>query len=304
MVVAGLAMGAMECLGLVMVVFGPALGIFAATIARDPLRVIIFVLGCFFYLVGLLLAALIWFAVVPLRKDGAFEFGLFVSVLFQEGARCLFYVTLAKARAGLERVSSGSLNIAGVHSLGNQRLLAVVSGLGFGVMAAAFASVNLLADISGPGTLGFPHKLAPHNDKLKGGYTFPLTSAFYAQAMCLLHVAWTVLMWDSQARWRTGPGLWWSGMLAAICGHLFVSGISLINTMGLISVSLPLAYLVLILSSIYAGSLAGASLNSFKAFLMCSSPESSVDAATQPIGEDTNVAAPAPVANSNLRRRN
>ena len=33
-------------------------------------------------------------------------------------------------------------------------LLTLVAGLGFGIMSGLFAMVNILADISGPGTLG------------------------------------------------------------------------------------------------------------------------------------------------------
>lgn len=62
-----------------------------------------------------------------------------------------------------------------------------MSGLGFGLMNAAFSLMNVLSDHIGPGTVG-----------LKGDSTyFLLVSSLTALAFLLLNVAWSVLMSES-----------------------------------------------------------------------------------------------------------
>ncbi|WAR02295.1 APH1-like protein [Mya arenaria] len=93
----------MEFFGCTFISFGPPLGLFLFTIARDPLRVIVLITSSFFWLLSLLLSSIWWFAVVPLRDKLAF--GLVFSVVFQELFRFLFYKLLRKADEGLQKVS-------------------------------------------------------------------------------------------------------------------------------------------------------------------------------------------------------
>ncbi|XP_010562260.1 PREDICTED: gamma-secretase subunit Aph-1b-like isoform X3 [Haliaeetus leucocephalus] len=98
--------------GCTFIAFGPALGLFLFTIARDPLRIIILIAGAFFWLVSLLLSSLIWFIAVkasnpqdePLQK-GLLIFGVMFSVLLQEAFRFLYYKLLRKAIEGLVALS-------------------------------------------------------------------------------------------------------------------------------------------------------------------------------------------------------
>ncbi|KAL1433465.1 hypothetical protein MTO96_012580 [Rhipicephalus appendiculatus] len=93
----------MEFIGCALIGFGPALSMFAITIARDPIRIIILITAAFFWLLSLLLSSIVWFAVVPLRKQLAF--GVVCSVAFQEAGRFLFYRVLRKAELGLKKVT-------------------------------------------------------------------------------------------------------------------------------------------------------------------------------------------------------
>ncbi|XP_055648636.1 gamma-secretase subunit Aph-1b-like [Falco peregrinus] len=94
--------------GCTFIAFGPTLGLFLFTIARDLLRIIILIAGsvphrcrAFFWLVSLLLSSLIWFITVkvsdpqdePLQK-GLLIFGVMFSVLLQEAFRFLYYKLL------------------------------------------------------------------------------------------------------------------------------------------------------------------------------------------------------------------
>ncbi|KAM6226966.1 gamma-secretase subunit Aph-1b-like isoform 1-T1 [Spheniscus humboldti] len=141
--------------GCTFIAFGPALGLFLFTIARDPLRIIILIAGAFFWLVSLLLSSLIWFIAVkasdpqdePLQK-GLLIFGVMFSVLLQEVFRFLYYKLLRKAIEGLVALSEDGCSPISIQQM------AYVAGVGFGLMSGAFSMINLLADSLGPGTVG------------------------------------------------------------------------------------------------------------------------------------------------------
>ncbi len=76
-------MTAWSFFGCALTAFGAPLSLFAVTVARDPVRVIVLILSAFFWLLSLLFSSLLWFAVVPLRQHLAF--GLVFSVIFQVG---------------------------------------------------------------------------------------------------------------------------------------------------------------------------------------------------------------------------
>ncbi|XP_059581420.1 gamma-secretase subunit Aph-1b isoform X1 [Alligator mississippiensis] len=141
--------------GCTFIAFGPALGLFLLTVARDPLRIIILIAGAFFWLVSLLLSSLIWFIAVkssdprdaPLQK-GLLIFGVMFSVLLQEAFRFLYYKLLRKAIEGLVALSEDGCSPLSIQQM------AYVAGLGFGLMSGAFSMINLLADSLGPGTVG------------------------------------------------------------------------------------------------------------------------------------------------------
>lgn len=109
-------MALIEFFGCLFLAFGPPFAMFVITIAKDPIRIIILItrfaqeqkhnfnnlsfgllvqfifvtLSAFFWLISLLISALIWFAIVPLRDH--IEFALVFSVIMQEIFRFLFYL--------------------------------------------------------------------------------------------------------------------------------------------------------------------------------------------------------------------
>jgi len=243
-----------------MIAFGPALAIFLIVIARDPLRVILFVAGAFFWLLALLISALLWFAVVPLKTTA--EFGLFFSIAFQELFRFFYFLLLKKAETGLEKVSQNGMHIEGVHSLKNAKhTIALVCGLGFGFMSGAFAFVNVLADSNGPGTVGFPASanLIKEDDFSKNiSYTFFFTSALSTSAFILLHVMWNVIFWHGCRNAK------YVCVMVVVASHFLLSGLSLINRKGYHQASLPITYAVLCVTMIWAFFVAGGSFKNLK----------------------------------------
>lgn len=57
-----------EFFGCTFLAFGPPFMMFTLTIAHDPIRIIILVAAAFVWLSALIISALIWFVLVPLRE--------------------------------------------------------------------------------------------------------------------------------------------------------------------------------------------------------------------------------------------
>lgn len=239
----------MEFFGCSFIAFGPPLALLIFTIAKDPLRIIVLMASCFFWLIALLLSSLLWYAVVPLRDKLAF--GLVFSVLFQELFRFLFYILLRKADEGLMKVSqqSGQTQI-----VNNKHLMAYVSGLGFGVINGAFSLVNVLADSSGPGTIG-----------LKGDSDmFFVVSALLTLSFIFAHTFWGVIFHYGLDQKN------YFLVILVVCSHMTISCLSLINQGAGTSSMLYLAsvipaYVNMIVMGIMAFFVAGGSLKSLKA---------------------------------------
>ncbi|KAL3207854.1 hypothetical protein MRX96_039499 [Rhipicephalus microplus] len=88
-------MTASECLGYGLMGFGPALSMFALTIARHPSRVVVLLLSSFSWTLSLLLSSLAWFVLSPLGSS--LDVVVAIAVLFQEGARLATLQALRKA---------------------------------------------------------------------------------------------------------------------------------------------------------------------------------------------------------------
>ncbi|XP_029399446.1 putative gamma-secretase subunit APH-1C [Mus pahari] len=141
--------------GCAFIAFGPAFALYLFTIATDPLRVIFLIAGAFFWLVSLLLSSMFWFLgrVITDNRDESVQnylliLGALLSVCVQELFRLAYYKLLKKASEGLKSINPEE-DIAP-----SMRLLAYVSGLGFGIMSGVFSFVNTLSNSLGPGTVG------------------------------------------------------------------------------------------------------------------------------------------------------
>uniref|UniRef100_V5H5C6 Putative anterior pharynx defective 1 n=2 Tax=Ixodes ricinus TaxID=34613 RepID=V5H5C6_IXORI len=254
-----LNMTLMEFFGCTLIAFGPALSMFAITVARDPIRIIILITAAFFWLLALLLSSILWFAAVPLRKELAF--GVVFSVFFQEAFRYLFYKILRKAEVGLKKVTEVGSDGASVST--SRTTLSYVAGLGFGIMSGVFSLLNVLADATGPGTVGL-HGGSPY---------FFITSALTTQAFVLLHTFWGVVSFHAldHGRWP---------LVGFVLGcHLTASTLTLLNPKGLYVASLVPIYLLLVISGALAFHAAGGRAHSLWAFLRCSRRK---DSATVP----------------------
>ncbi|KAL3097586.1 hypothetical protein niasHT_023386 [Heterodera trifolii] len=139
------------------VAFTPSLFIFRRFVAPDPLRIILFVLGAFFWLCSLLLSAVV-FAVFG---QHLLLVAVFFSILFQEVARALFYLLLYKTQSNLAHLMAADANRTGTVSsmrllYSSRHILAIVCGLGMGTAAALFHLANVLAAYWDDGVVGLP----------------------------------------------------------------------------------------------------------------------------------------------------
>lgn len=228
--------------GCALLAYGFPLALFGFTIAKDPVRIIVLILSAFVWLISLLLSAILWNAVIPLKNEIAF--GMVFSVIFQEMFRVGLYFALKKAHSYLKRLSEAEPT----QIFSNPNLLAYTVGLGFGLMSGAFSLMNVLADALGPGSVGLQGQ--PQN--------FFLISATMTLCMILLHVSWGVILFSSLDRGQYLLSIY------VVVSHLLVSCLSLLNKRYLYWASVLPSYCVLIVSLVIAARQSGASLTSLK----------------------------------------
>jgi len=231
-----------EFFGCLFLAFGPPSAMFALTIAKDPVRIIVLVTSSFFWLMSLLLSALLWFAVVPLREKLAFA--LFFSVIFQELFRYLFYLFIRKAEKGLSKVQKNMSRSKDQMEF-DSRVISYVSGLGFGIISGAFSIVNVLGDMTGPGTVGI------YGDS----QAFFLVTSLITLCFILLHTCWSVILYLSLSIHHTKSVHLWLSVFIVLASHMFVSGMSLTNnskepTSYIYSV--VFSYITLAINAVYA----------------------------------------------------
>ncbi|XP_025774984.1 gamma-secretase subunit APH-1B [Puma concolor] len=205
----------------------------------------------FFWLVSLLFSSLFWFMARTItdNKDGPIQkylliLGVLVSVLVQEMFRFAYYKLLKKANEGLRSINPDE-------TAPSMRLLAYVSGLGFGIMSGVFSFVNTLSDSLGPGTVGI------HGDSPQ----FFLNSAFMTLVIILLHVFWGIIFFDGCEKKK------WSALLVVLLTHLLVSALTFISPH--YGINLVSTYIIVVLMGIWAFFVAGGSCRSLKLCLLC-----------------------------------
>lgn len=237
--------------GCAFIAFGPALALYVFTIATEPLRIILLIIGAFFWLVSLLLSSLVWFMATTItdNKDERVQkylliFGVLVSVLIQETFRFAYYKLLKKASEGLKSLNPDE-------TAPSMRLLAYVSGLGFGIMSGVFSFVNTLSDSLGPGTVGI------HGDPPQ----FFLNSAFMTLVIVLLHIFWGVVFFDGCEKKK------WYTLLVVLLTHLLVSALTFISPH--YGFNLVLSYIIMVLTGTWAFFVSGGSCRSLKLCLLC-----------------------------------
>ena len=244
-------MTVMDFFGCGLLAFGPPLTMFIFSIAIEPIRIIILIVSAFFWLISLLLSSLLWYSIAPLKDYKSVK--IMYSVIFQEIFRYVYYVfinklllkvilrcryllyrLLRKAERGLEKVTTA-------HVADSRHTFAYVCGLGFGLMSGAFALINVLADVIGPGTMGLK----------QGNEYFFLVSAATTLCFVLLHTFWGIIFFSALDTQN------WFQIVWVVGSHMFASCITLLNTHNHQVASLFTVYSVLLVTTVVAFNVAG-----------------------------------------------
>ncbi|KAK5965888.1 hypothetical protein GCK32_005148 [Trichostrongylus colubriformis] len=218
------SMGVCLTIACYLITFSPSVALFCRFIAKDSLRIILFVLGAFLWLASLLLCSFIWLAMSMVWD--ALPVAVACSIILQDAARVFYFWLLKKAQRGLNKITApGASSIApGVSDLHNAR-----------------------------------HMLALEN-KRDEYYAGPYLPLYYALTGCLASlfgVVWTIMIWDSCHRVQKGK-LWALPALVATCSHFVVSGMSWFNSEGYQSCVLVAQSILLIGCIMYSQIIMGA----------------------------------------------
>lgn len=248
-------MTALAGIGYLLLAFSPAFALFRRFIMNDPLRIILFAIGAFFWLLSLLFSALLWFLLVPLRD--VLWCSVIFSIFMQEVARMLQFILIKKAQKGLSFMTASDHHISGVHTLYHARhMLAIVCGLGMGVMAAAFLVINVVADFWGEGTVGLPATVSEVKDRFPvklyaKDQSLPITYSLSACFLTLCHVFWTIIFWDACHK-KQQMRYWWKNIAFVFASHFVFSALSFFNQNGNPVIVLILQFLVLLVNFSYS----------------------------------------------------
>ncbi|KAJ1564484.1 gamma secretase complex protein, partial [Nowakowskiella sp. JEL0078] len=155
--------------------FGPALAVFFLYVRKAPQNVILALTAAFFWLVGVLLASLAWFA----GAKGILGMG--VAVVFQELMRAFFYWLYGKMEKSLDAWSDTP------HSKLNRPTHAFMIGYGMGLASSVVLYVGSLAESIGSGTM--PCTSCPSMDVFFVG-------AIHTVLFWALHVFWNIVFWE------------------------------------------------------------------------------------------------------------
>nr|AOR07007.1 gamma-secretase subunit Aph-1-like protein [Saccoglossus kowalevskii] len=240
-------MTTMSLFGATFIAFGPLIAMFIFTIVKDPLKVIIMIAGSFFWLLSLLLSSLLWVIVSPLQDELAFA--VIFSVIFQELFRLAYYKLLRKADDGMQQFTDVDQDVISKNQTG------YVAGVGFALMSSTMSTVNILADHSGPGTVGING-----DDEL-----FLLTSAFFTCCFTLLHTFWGVIFFYGMDKKK------YLMVVGVVVSHLAVSCLTLLNQYDppMYMASLIPSYVIMVLMGTWAYYVAGGSFQNVLAFFTC-----------------------------------
>jgi len=240
--------------------FAPAIVFFIRFVSKEPLRIILFMIGAFFWLVSLLFTSIEWQLTKLLTSSSIVI--LLVFILNQEIARVLFFLFARKAYDGLIKLgTSNKLIIPEIALLAHdsRHTFSFVCGFGFGAMACFFSVANVIADMSKDGIPGFPPALEKSQcsvHRTTADAAVPFAYSIAGTIVVFLNVCWTVLQWDSLHKFVRSkrlmnsemnqnvngqednqegnalPSYWWLGIIASFVGHIANSLLSTLSPGG------------------------------------------------------------------------
>eukprot|EP00911_Craspedida_sp_UC1_P001926 UC1_evm2s1481 len=156
------------------------LAVFLNFAKGSPKLVIMMVTGCFMYLMGAILSSIIWVAVPPLYLVPWFM--VVISVPCQELFRWFYWKMLKKAEVGLNTLAPEDGSVI------TRDRVALVAGLGQGLVAGTLPLASVLPALSGPSTI--PSLSCPT-------LSFGMLQAIISGALIICQTFWNVIAADT-----------------------------------------------------------------------------------------------------------
>ena len=112
-----------------------------------------------------------------------------------------------------------------------------MSGLGFGIISGAFSLVNVLGDMTGPGTVGIygdsqafflvscKHSLKHFISYLNKENYNQSVLALITLCFILLHTCWSIILYLSLSLHQYKSAQLWISVAVVVGSHMFVSGL-------------------------------------------------------------------------------
>lgn len=233
--------------------FAPAFSIFLRLVSKDPIRVILFVLGAFFWLVSLLFSSIIWAVLAQPSPPIA----SLISFPFQELARGLYYFLLHKTQSGLAKLANADTSTGSKFAHSSRHIMAIVCGLGMGVMAALFLLLNILFGIMTDGVAGLPGITHQSISSLQTSIYSPIYFSLSCGILIILNICWTISLWDGLHKYcylDTTKEPWVAPIVVSVLSHLLCT-IIVISLHSIILLKIALLCALLIGSIVYCSSI-------------------------------------------------
>uniref|UniRef100_A0AC34FYX5 Uncharacterized protein n=1 Tax=Panagrolaimus sp. ES5 TaxID=591445 RepID=A0AC34FYX5_9BILA len=219
-------MGKLEAYICSIYAFVPAVAFFCRFVVKEPLRIILFMIGAFFWLCSLLLTSVEWRLINILTVLPVWT--LIVFVINQEIARILFFIVARKAYDGLTKLGTSNQIV-----IPEVELLAHSSRHTFSFVPGLPASVE-------------KNDCPVH--RTFNDVDVPYAYAMACSILIFLNAAWTILQWDScykflQSKKNLNENgnvsaavplskFWWLGLVFGIISHFINSSLSLLSIGG------------------------------------------------------------------------
>lgn len=211
--------------GCTLISFGPIFSLFLLFICRNPIRQVLFFVGCFLSLLTVVAGSLLWFLFTVISDKVAFTMP--ISVLLMEAGRYLCYqIVTALTKSFGATLSDPDLLPE------NRHKLSLVFGIGYGFVSGFITMPVILQQLLGPGNFGLQSQ----------SQYFAVCSSVLCMCFTLMHCMWNVLLFEA-VRLRSLPRV---GLVVLL--HFAASAFTLCNNKELYVVSVPGVIIVLIVS--------------------------------------------------------
>jgi len=151
---------------------------------------------------------------------------LFTSIFWQESVRLLCYILLHRAQRGLAMLAA-DVSVSGIKFIYLSRhILAIVCGLGMGVMASLFLLLNVFANYAEDGILRLPESYTSNASLILSSDAYlPISYSLNCNFLIILNISWTLILWDGLHELCFRSSKPWLSVIVVIVSHFLSTSI-------------------------------------------------------------------------------